>query len=207
MTSALNMLTGETQSKLLDLLRRAPRTINELAQELRLTDNAVRTHVAALTRDGLVEQAGTERGTGGKPARRYGLTVGGEELFPKAYTLALAAILEEHARAEGWPQTEALLRAVGGRLGGAGPAAGDLPTRIGTAATALRGLGAEIDVQTSGSGWALQGYACPLSAVTSTHPQACTLVTALVSQIVGRPVAERCAHGPRPRCRFEVAGG
>ena len=204
MNSALNKLTGETQSKLLDLLRRAPRTITELATALKLTDNAVRTHVAALSRDGLVEQVGSERSTGGKPARRYGLTVGGEELFPKAYTLALAAMLEEHARTQGWQETEALLRAVGERLGGAKGGTGDLAARIGTAATALRHLGAELDVETNGSGWALQGYACPLSAVTSTHPQACTLVTALVAQIVGRPVAERCTHGPRPRCRFEV---
>lgn len=202
--SSLHKLTGETQSKVLDLLRRAPRTIGELATALKLTDNAVRTHIAALTRDGLVEEAGSERSTGGKPARRYGLTVGGEELFPKAYTLALAAMLEEHARTEGWPRTEALLRSVGERLGGPNGGGGDLATRVGAAATALRGLGAELDIETNGSGWALQGYACPLSAITSTHPQACTLVTALVAQIVGRPVAERCTHGPRPRCRFEV---
>ena len=39
-----------------------------------LTDNAVRTHVAALERDGLVEPVGTQRDTGGKPARVYALT-------------------------------------------------------------------------------------------------------------------------------------
>ena len=207
MVSALKELTGETQSKILDLLRRAPRTITELASALELTDNAVRTHVGALTRDGLVEEVGSDRSTGGKPARRYGLTLEGEELYPKAYALALEAVLGELARQEGWPGTEDLLRAVGARLGAAGPATGDLPSRVRAAATALRELGADLEVQPQGTGWALQGHACPLSAVTSKHPQACTLVTAMVGQIVGRPVAERCAHGPRPRCRFEVAGG
>lgn len=207
MATPLNRLTGETQSRMLDLLRRSPHTINELAASLNLTDNAVRTHIAALTRDGLVEQAGTERETGGKPARRYGLTKGGEELFPKAYALALEGLVQEIARTDGWPRAEALLKAVGARAAAGTVVRGDLPARVEAAATALRTLGADLDLLKTESGWTLQGYACPLSAVTSVHPQACGLVTALVAEITGRPVAEKCAHGPSPRCCFEVAAG
>lgn len=207
MTTPLNRLTGETQSKMLDLFRRAPRTINELAAALGLTDNAVRTHVAALARDGLIEQVGTERETGGKPARRYGLTQGGGELFPKAYALALEGLVEEIAKADGWPKAEALLQAVGARVAAGAAAKGELPARVAAAADALRRLGADLDLQQLPNGWRLQGYACPLSAVTAVHPQACGLVTAIVAEITGRPVTEKCAHGPAPRCCFEVAAG
>src|SRR6266566_3178629 len=88
-TQSRATLTGEMQSKLLGLLRRARQTITGLAAALGLTDNAVRLHISALRRDGFVEDVGTMRDTGGKPARLYGLTREGEELFPKAYALVL----------------------------------------------------------------------------------------------------------------------
>ncbi|HET7042904.1 MAG TPA: ArsR family transcriptional regulator [Gemmatimonadales bacterium] len=205
MAKALSELTGETRSKLLDLLRRSPRTVNELAAALGVTDNAVRTHLAGLTRDGLVEQVSTDRSTGGKPARRYGLTTAGGELFPKAYAVALEGLVEELARTEGWERARALLQGVGTRVADQQRPSGDLAARVATAADALRQLGADLEVETTSTGWALQGYACPLSAVTSGHPEVCALVTAIVSGIAGRPAVERCAHGPTPRCRFEVA--
>ena len=65
-------------------LRRASRTVEELAHTLDLTDNAVRAHLATLERDGLVRQAGLRRGPG-KPSYTYDLTPESERLFPKAY--------------------------------------------------------------------------------------------------------------------------
>ena len=53
-----------TRGQVLSLLRRGPRTVEELARELDLTDNAIRAHLATLERDGLVTQAGLRRGRG-----------------------------------------------------------------------------------------------------------------------------------------------
>ena len=97
MTNWVERLVGETQARVLHLLRRSRRTINDLSESLGLTDNAVRTHVAALSRDGIIEPVGTQRDTGGKPARLYALTEAGEELFPKAYAMVLAGLVEEIA--------------------------------------------------------------------------------------------------------------
>ena len=201
----LNTLTGETQAKLLHLLRRAPRTITELTDELGLTDNAIRTHIAALTRDGLVELVGTQRDTGGKPARQYGLTQFGGELFPKAYALALGGLVDEIVRVEGQERAVALLMGVGARAARGVPPASDLVGRVASAVATLRELGADIDVVTEATGWGLQGYACPHSAVTSGHPQVCALVAALVAEVTGRPVEECCERGDHPRCRFSIA--
>src|SRR5262245_18120904 len=117
MPNWLEDLAGETRSELLRLLRRSRHTITSLAQSLRLTDNAVRTHVAALERDGLVEHVGTQRDTGGKPARVYSLTAEGEELFPKAYAIVLGGLVDEIARAEGRDRVVELLRSVGKQVG------------------------------------------------------------------------------------------
>jgi predicted ArsR family transcriptional regulator len=162
--------------------------------------------VAALQRDGLVEDVGAQRDTGGKPARMYGLTREGEELFPKAYALVLGKLLEEITRRDGQKHTLELLRAVGKNVAAQAsrPAAGDLKKRVEAAAVQLRGIGAEVDVQREGRGWRLQGYACPFSAVSAEHAESCALAQALVSEIVGQPVRECCERGPRPRCAFAI---
>ena len=108
-TNWLDRLIGETQVRLLGLLRRSRQTITSLAEALGLTDNAVRMHIAALHRDGIVAQVGVQRDTGGKPARLYGLTREGEELFPKAYAFVLGALVEEIVRTQGRARAIALL--------------------------------------------------------------------------------------------------
>jgi predicted ArsR family transcriptional regulator len=45
-----------TRGQIVMMLRGATRTVDELAKELELTDNAVRAHLTTLERDGLVKQ-------------------------------------------------------------------------------------------------------------------------------------------------------
>src|SRR5437762_8979920 len=73
-----------TRGRIILLLRRESRTVNELAAALALTDNAVRAHLTALERDGLVRQSGSRAGTR-RPNLTYDLTPGGERLFYRAY--------------------------------------------------------------------------------------------------------------------------
>jgi predicted ArsR family transcriptional regulator len=206
MSSWLQRFIGETRIEMLGLLRRSRQTITSLADALRLTDNAVRTHVAALERDGLVEPAGVQRDTGGKPARIYELTQEGEELFPKAYALVLTGLVQEIARTEGSERAMTLLRSVGRQVAASVDRPDDAAARVEAAATALRGLGGDLELQQTPDGWRLQGYGCPLSAVTARRPEVCALAHALVEEITGRPVTECCDRVGRPRCGFLVAG-
>ena len=68
------------------------KTVSELAQELELSDNAVRAHLLSLEGDGLTEQSGIQRGTR-KPHLAYGLTEEAEHLFPKAYDTLLNQLI------------------------------------------------------------------------------------------------------------------
>jgi predicted ArsR family transcriptional regulator len=207
MANWVGRLLGETQANILQLLRRSGQTISGLSESLGLTDNAVRTHVAALSRDGIVEPAGIRRDTGGKPARLYALTEAGEELFPKAYAMVLAGLVEEIARRDGKERADELLRAVGARAGSDVATPADLPGKVETAAAALRSMGGDVEVQRTDSGWRLQGFGCPLSSVTASQPQVCALAQSLVEEITGRPVTECCDRSGRPRCGFLVDEG
>ena len=205
MSNWIQLLVGETRAKLLGLLRRSHQTINSLSETLGLTDNAVRTHMAALGRDGIVTSVGQTRVAAGKPARIYALTPEGEELFPKAYAVVLRGLIDEIAGSEGKARAAELLGAVGRRAGAAAGAEGSTEARVAVAAEALRGLGGDVEVQSSPDGWRLQGFGCPLTSVTAANPEACELARALVEEVTGRPVTECCERGERPRCAFLVS--
>src|SRR5439155_2153803 len=84
---------ASTRGRIVSLLRRESRTVNELAEALALTDNAVRAQLTALERDGLVRQSGTRPGRR-KPNVTYDLTAKAEHLFPKVYGLILRHLLD-----------------------------------------------------------------------------------------------------------------
>jgi predicted ArsR family transcriptional regulator len=194
-----------TRGQLILLLRRADQTVEELAQALQLTDNAVRAHLATLERDGLVEQKGMRRG-GGKPAFVYTLTSEAERLFPKAHEPVLNQLLDVLGDERSPAEVEELLAITGRRLAGTAPA-GDLPTRVGIATETLNALGGLADWQETETFYQIHGRRCPLGALVQEHPQMCRMAQALVSQLTGRPVQEDCERvpGETPHCRFIIA--
>src|SRR5690606_21110497 len=200
-------LLASTRGQVVQLLRRSAQTVNGLAARLSLTDNAVRLHVSALERDGLGEQAGTKRESAGKPAYNCRTTAAAEVLFPKPYDRVLEELIDVLEQSQGRERVESLLREVGRRLGsGSGAKDGDLRARAEHAAAILNRLGGIVEVHDEDDGAVrIQGYSCPLSAVTPDHENVCALAESLVSELVqqGR-VIECCDRGERPRCAFRV---
>lgn len=187
------------------LLRRGERTVNELADQLELTDNAVRAHLAALERDGLVERAGQRRGTG-KPSYAYRLTGGAEFLFPQAYGSILVQLLESTTEQFGRERSLELLRATGRRLARAHmPATGDLEDRVAQAADLIVAFGGAVEVSQVSEGYQVKGYSCPFSEVVSVHETFCAVVQELLEEFIGTSVQERCERDGVPRCCFQIA--
>ena len=202
----LGILTGETRARLLRLLRGGPRSVPDLASELGISENAVRMHIAAAERDGLVHQVGVQRSTGGKPARLYDLTPGAEELFPKAYALVFAELFETLREEEGDEAAIERLRRVGRRLAALAPAAEDPAGRVRSAAALLESVGGSLEVVEEEGGWLLRSDGCPLSGLVNADAAVCALAESLVAEVTGRPVAEVCRREGRPRCAFRVSG-
>lgn len=197
-----------TRGRMVTLLRRSWRTVEELARALDLTDNGVRAHLAVLERDGIVRQRGSvRRGSGGgKPAYVYELTSEAEDLFPKAYAPALGRLLDVLAERLGPEESEALLNSAGRRLveGKTVPTDGTR-ARLEAAAGVLNELGGLAELEEQDGTLVIRGYGCPLAAVAPDHPEVCRLAEALVAEVAGVPVHERCDRSERPRCCFEMA--
>jgi predicted ArsR family transcriptional regulator len=202
--SWLERTLSGTRGRIVALLRREDRTVTELALELGLTDNAVRTHLTALEGDGLVERLAAARRGVGKPPVVYRATAAAHGLLPKGYAPVLAAVLDALRERMSPEELEAMLRAAGAEAGG-GVAPGDLRERVNAAVELLGRLGGDGVVSTEGP-LEIRGYSCPLGAVVPRHPELCALAESLVSAVVGVPVREDCERGERPRCRFKVMG-
>jgi len=190
------------------LLRRSGRTVEELARGLALTDNGIRAHLAVLERDGIVRQRGSvRRGSGGgKPAYVYELTLQAEDLFPKAYEPVLRRLLDVLSERMGEEKSEALLRAVGGRLAEERDVPeDDARARLEAAVEVFNELGGLAELEEQDGAVVIRGYSCPLASVTLDYPEVCRMVETLIAELAGVPVHERCDRSERPRCCFEIA--
>ncbi|MDB4951609.1 MAG: putative transcriptional regulator [Gemmatimonadetes bacterium] len=201
-------LFGSTRGRVIALLRRSRSTVNELAAELALTDNAVRAHLLALERDGLVEQRGVQRGVG-KPAHVYALSADGEGLFPKAYGLVLRAMLVTLGERLPAASVDEIVAETGRRLAEGLPrASGSMEDRAAVAVAVLAELGgvarAEPD---AGGGMRVLGDGCPLAQAVGGDGEVCRLAAALLQEVTGVPVREGCDRSGPPCCRFLLAAG
>lgn len=196
-----------TRARLLALLREGSWTVDDLARNLGVTDNAVRFHLDALELEGTVRKEGARRmGVVGKPASLYSLSAAGEEAFSRAYGPVLIACLEELREKTSGPQLIAFLKRVGKRLArGFGQTTGPLSARVSGASDLLNALGGLTSVEKSGGTYRIVGRACPLSRAVEADHGVCMAVTSLVAEVVGAEVKERCDRSGRPKCCFEIS--
>jgi predicted ArsR family transcriptional regulator len=204
----LGSLKG-TRGRIIDLLRRSDLlTANEIAAPLGLTHNAVRGHLAALQREGLVREGGSRR-TGTRPAVVYTLAPDADAVFSRAYipfVAHLVRVLQEKLRP---PELDDIMRKVGRGLASDWPRAhGHLPRRVEAASALLEELGALNEVEKLNGGFLIRGYGCLLAQAVHGRPEVCRAMETLLAELVGVPVRECCDRsGARPRCCFEIGVG
>ena len=196
---------ASTRGRILVLLRRGTETVNDLAASLGLTDNAVRAHVTALERDGLVRPSGTRRGPR-KPTVTYALSPEAEQLFPKEYGPILRNLLDELRDRLPADQLEEVVRATGHRFAKqfrpVGPGARP-EERVDRAVGVLHEMGGCCERGAANGTVTLTCSVCPLAVAVEGHPEVCRLVETLLADVVGTPVRHRCQADP-PRCAFEI---
>ena len=196
-----------TRGQILSLMRRSPRTVEDLASALELSDNAVRNHLSTLERDRLIRQAGVRRTAGaGKPAVLFELHPDAEPLFSRAYPPVLTTLLDTIVNTFPPDQAEELLRDVGRKLALqlGGRASGSLDQRTRTAAAVIAALGGDVEVVRDRGATRISGSGCPLSAAVSTTPELCVAMEALVAEVAGANARTCCTHGDRPQCCFAI---
>lgn len=193
-----------TAGKIMELLRRGPMTVDELAVALSLTRTAVRAQLATLQHDDLIELRGLRRGTS-KPARTYGVTTQAELLFSRAYIPILTELLHVLAARMSPTEFDSVMREVGrGVMADRALTRGPLRDRVAGASSLLNELGGLSDVEEEDGLYLIRSHGCPLAAATAEHPEACNALESMLTEFVGAKVTKCCDRYDRERCCFEV---
>lgn len=202
---------GERRKQLLRHLLRHRRgaTVKELMQVLGVTRTAVRQHVAALTREGLVAPAAVLP-SGGRPKTLFALTPAGRETVPRHYAwfgeLVVDAVERERDRASLRTRIARIAAAVVARARGARPSE-ERPKSLEGLATLMDQLGYDARVAKDADGApAIEANHCIFHELATKHPEVCQFDLALLSGYAGRRVELReCMSRGGRVCRFRFA--
>jgi predicted ArsR family transcriptional regulator len=200
---------GDTQQRLLRQLLLAPGgcAVEELCERLRISHNAVRQHLTAMTGRGYVERV-QSRPTGGRPQARFALTPAGRELFPRnSGAIAGALLAQLHARM-GDAEVGSLLQDLGATVAATQPALqpGEGPDGMARAlAQRLDGLGYEAVPARHGDEWQVEAFNCVFHALARQHPQVCKFDLAYMEAASGRRIHHmECIVRGGNVCRFRI---
>ncbi len=196
--------TVDTRERIIALLRRHTRTIEELAGQLGITRNAVRSHIHLLEREGIVEPHGTVA-SGRRPAMVYGIHMEGSALFTKAAPLVLAQLV--HVLTEKLPgaQFSKTMEELGHRLAAQGPRpSGNIKERLKNAVADMESLGAIVEIVEKKGTIIIKGYGCPVAGAVNADGRFCSAMAVMIGDLIGLPAVERCERKLQPGCCFEI---
>ncbi|MGH8487077.1 MAG: helix-turn-helix transcriptional regulator [Pseudomonas sp.] len=195
---------GRTQQDLLSALlyTAAGMSIEELASQLSVTRTAVRQHLAALERDGLVVR-GALRATGRRPEQLYRLSAHGRELFPRHYHLLANLLINEVAGLIGHDALVSLMRSMGKKMAEDLSAVRLDEQQIAAHMKAV-GYEAEVFFRTT-SDTQIVAHNCVFHQLAEAHPEICELDLALIGSLGGGEVQHlECMLRGGQVCRFEL---
>ncbi|MBT8769202.1 helix-turn-helix transcriptional regulator [Metapseudomonas boanensis] len=195
---------GRTQQDLLGALlyQAAGMSIDELADHLAVTRTAIRQHLAALERDGLIVRGAT-RPTGRRPEQLYLLTAQGRELFPRQYQMLADLLIDEVAGLIGRDALLRLMRTLGRKL------AADMEQQVVDEARIVEhmnqvGYEAEVFFRSSGEPEII-AHNCVFHHLAAAHPEVCELDLALIGALAGGTVEHlECMVRAGHVCRFHL---
>ena len=183
-------------------------SVDELAQALGVTRTAVRQHLSASMRDGLVAR-GKDRASGGRPHQLYVLTDAGKEEFPRHYAwfaqLLVEAISDEHGVAGLRTRLGRIAAAVVGDLKRRMPEVGSRRERVKQLASLMDELG--YDAHTSrdlGGAPTIEADNCVFHELAKKNPVVCQFDLALLSAYTHSKVdLHECMARGGHVCRFQ----
>ncbi len=194
-----------TRDRLIELLLRKPSSIAELAEKLGVTRNAVRSQIALLERERIVEVQGAVKGSR-RPAAVYGIRPGAEVKASKAYPVIFADLLRVLSKKLSGSEYSWVMRELGKQVALSAPKlTGEPQERVGDALKFLKQLGSSAEmIEEKGKIVVSSTSGCPFARGVSADARFCLVVESLLQELTGLPVTEQCDHGEHPSCRFEI---
>ena len=203
-----------TRSQLLQMLKtEGSCSTGDMAKAMGITEMAIRRHIQAMERDGLISSA-LVRQPMGRPCYRYSLTEQADHLFPKNYSQLTLDLFEELERAPGGPAM--IDRMFEGRRD---KLESKFRDRMDNRTLEER-VAALSDIQNDGgymTSWSADGekpdtyhlheYNCPVAQVANQYRQACHCELQLFERLLGAEVERtECLADGGKRCTYAIRG-
>ena len=190
------------------LRRRRAASAVDLAAEFGVTPNAIRQHLGALERDGLVEERPVKRGPT-KPTYEFSLTAKAQTLFPQRYGKMLDQVLGVIRERGGQSAVDDVFSAIGQksarRLNERLGRGGDAAARVAGLTNALRESGVDAEFEQRGDTFVVREHNCPYANTVASHPEVCSVIHTVFDEVIGgeHKQVESLATGGS-ECRFEL---
>jgi len=192
-----------TRGRMVAALKKGSRTVNDLAAELGLTDNAVRAHLLALERDGLVAPAGMVKGFR-KPHASYQLTAEAKHIFPRSYDSILNRLIGILKQRYRQMPLATIFHDLGRDLAGDDLSRVTADERMTRALESLEEMGGAPHVINENGKTFIKSESCPFADSVIEHPEVCKIAESMVEKIVGKKVVETCDRTASPKCCFAI---
>ena len=203
---------GDRQKQLLKLLlkNKPGLTVDELSQELTITRNAVRQHLAALESDGLVAQGAT-RPSGGRPQQLYALTGKGKEVFPRHYSWFAQLVIEAIKRERGSEGLSERLGEIGAgvaaQLRSQSPGLETREQKVAKLAVVMDQLGYNAKTTAAGKAPVIEADNCVFHELAVKNPEICHFDLAMMGAFTDSKVDhQECMARGGNVCRFRFTG-
>jgi predicted ArsR family transcriptional regulator len=193
-----------SRDRIIELLLNGRRTVEELAGSLGVTRNAIRSQIALLQRERVVEVKGELKGSR-RPAAVFGIRAGADIGPSAAYPVVLSQLVRVLGERLPPRQFGSIMKDVGKGMAATVPrSSGNARERVAGAIGALRQLGSLAEMSEEDGKIIIRGNGCPISRVVETDERSCAAMEAFLSKLTGLSVTEHCSHGDHPSCRFEI---
>ncbi|HEX6511272.1 MAG TPA: hypothetical protein VF157_03165, partial [Chloroflexota bacterium] len=188
--------SGAREKVLQRLLERGPSTVEELARDLGVVPVTMRSHLAALQRQALVD-AEDERGRVGRPRRRYRLAREAEALQPNRSGGLAADVLDSLQALAGSRGVDQLLDVAASRCAARHshevPNGGTLEARVAAVTEILQHESGLARCEATDDRLLIRDFHCPYAELSRRRPDVCRYHTQVVTRLLAAPVTLEAA--------------
>lgn len=198
-----------SRQKIIMLLKKTEcMTVAELSRQIGITPMAVRQHLMALERQGIIRYVVKKSGIG-RPVFLYRLTDKADNIFPKAYEKLINDVFRALEKTDGKRKIEKIFELRKERLlteyRSAISNSNPLSTKVATLADLLNADGYMVEMEETSKKFNLRLYNCPISGVAYEFGQACKYELQLYKELLNIDVQrEQCQREGAPACTYII---
>jgi len=198
-----------SRQKIINYLKKSDwMTVSELSKKVGITPMAVRQHLLALDRQGIVRNVVKKTGIG-RPVFLYGLTERAESIFPKSYGKFINEVFSSIVELEGFEKLDGIFRQRKERmLKERFSVLSELPDmrgRLSTLAEMLNQDGYMAELEEQGEGFSLRQFNCPISEISANYTEPCKYELELYRDLLGEGVSrQECLREGGTSCTYTV---